>query len=256
MFSGLGAWTPGAACRAMMCDAEPWTPVDAACRLVSVGAGKESLNHRVLEHRALRIPYPPPSDPRSQKSCSCASLAAPASRSAGERTERRSAPHRGQRGARAAPARGDDWSPPSRRDSCGRADPKSSGPLSETASSRDQGDVPLSDEVAPCPSPHWSALSSGARLAWSSCALVRHGRPLPVKRPRASRRAPCGAAIIRSVSKPPWCLGKRGRRLRVRAPTRAAPRWPRDAGRRPGGRRRGQPGVATRTPARPPARRA
>jgi hypothetical protein len=34
--------------------------VDAGCRLVPPGAGKESLNHCYLEVRALRIPYPPP----------------------------------------------------------------------------------------------------------------------------------------------------------------------------------------------------
>lgn len=36
--------------------------MDAGCRLVPLGAGKESLNHCYLEVRVLRIPYPPPFD--------------------------------------------------------------------------------------------------------------------------------------------------------------------------------------------------
>jgi len=42
--------------QAIVLDAEPWTPVDAGCRLVPFGAGKESLNYGHLEGPAFRIP--------------------------------------------------------------------------------------------------------------------------------------------------------------------------------------------------------
>jgi hypothetical protein len=51
---------PAVGRRASAQEPQPWTPVDAACRLVPSGAGEEALTYWELEGPRLRIPYPPP----------------------------------------------------------------------------------------------------------------------------------------------------------------------------------------------------
>src|SRR5262245_60223251 len=99
--------------------------MDAGCRLVPPGARKESLNHWVLEHLVLRIPYPPPSspDPRNRVVASDFGPSCPERGRRWTRLNRSPAPSRGRPAARNAPARGGRRSPRSPRDSRGRADP-------------------------------------------------------------------------------------------------------------------------------------